>query len=293
MEYIIESDYSDVRLDRFLRKKYPLVSLNEIFKGFRTGKIKVNGRKVKENYRLSFGDIVKVYFDDEKREKISFSEITDKEKKDLSNGIVYEDEGIVIFNKKSNVVMHKGSGHDYGLAEMFKSYYKNSNFNFINRIDKETSGLVIGAKSLEMTRILSKELREGHIVKKYYILVHGSINKNKFTLESFLKKEETRVELYEEEMADTKRSLTHYEVISKNNQYTLLVGQLESGRTHQLRVQLSHMGSPIVGDNKYGNSDGNKMYLYSFYIEIPKYNIKIEMPLPEKFNEKTKTCLFT
>lgn len=293
MEYIIESDYSDVRLDRFLRKKYPLVSLNEIFKGFRTGKIKVNGRKVKENYRLSFGDIVKVYFDDEKREKISFSEITDKEKKDLENGIVYEDEGIVIFNKKSNVVMHKGSGHDYGLAEMFKSYYKNSNFNFINRIDKETSGLVIGAKSLEMTRILSEELREGHIVKKYYILVHGSINKNKFTLESFLKKEETRVELYEEEMADTKRSLTHYEVISKNNQYTLLVGQLESGRTHQLRVQLSHMGSPIVGDNKYGNSDGNKMYLYSFYIEIPKYNIKIEMPLPEKFNEKIKTCLFT
>lgn len=293
MEYIIESDYSDVRLDRFLRKKYPLVSLNEIFKGFRTGKIKVNGRKVKENYRLSFGDIVKVYFDDEKREKISFSEITDKEKKDLANGIVYEDEGIVIFNKKSNVVMHKGSGHDYGLAEMFKSYYKNSNFNFINRIDKETSGLVIGAKSLEMTRILSEELREGHIVKKYYILVHGSINKNKFTLESFLKKEETRVELYEEEMADTKRSLTHYEVISKNNQYTLLVGQLESGRTHQLRVQLSHMGSPIVGDNKYGNSDGNKMYLYSFYIEIPKYNIKIEMPLPEKFNEKIKTCLFT
>lgn len=286
MEYIIESEYSDVRLDRFLRKKYPLVGLNEIFKGFRTGKIKVNGRKVKENYRLSLGDIVKVYFDDEKREKISFFELTDKEKKDLENGIIYEDEGIVIFNKKSNVVMHKGSGHSYGLAEMFKSYYKNNNFNFINRIDKETSGLVIGAKSLEIARILSEELREGRIVKKYYILVHGNINKKRFTLESFLRKGENGVELYERETPETKKSLSHYEVINKNDHYTLLIGKLESGRTHQLRVQLSHMGNPIVGDKKYGTSISTQMYLYSFYVEIPKHNIKIEMSLPEEFNVK-------
>ncbi|MGF6906301.1 RluA family pseudouridine synthase [Fusobacterium sp. PH5-44] len=288
MEYIIENEYSNVRLDRFLRKKYPLVSLNEIFKGFRTGKIKVNGKKVKENYRLLLGDVVKVYFDDSKKEKIFFFELSEKEKNELATGIVYEDEGIIIFNKKNNVVMHKGSGHSYGLAEMFKAYYQNNNFNFINRIDKETSGLVIGAKSLEIARILSEELRKGYVIKKYYILVQGNIDENKFTLESFLRKEESKVELYEAEIAGAKRSLTHYEVISRNSRYTLLVGRLESGRTHQLRVQLSHRGIPIVGDKKYGVGSADQMYLYSFYVEIPRYNVKIEMPLPEKFYEKIK-----
>ena len=169
MEYIIDSEYSNVRIDRFLRKQYPLVPLSEIFKGFRIGKIKVNGKKIKENYRLQEGDILKIYFAGDKIKKSIFLDLTEKENKILKEGIVYENKDLIIFNKKNHIVMHKGSGHDYGLAEMFKSYYKNDNFNFINRIDKETSGLVIGSKTLKSSRVLSEELRNGNIVKKYYI----------------------------------------------------------------------------------------------------------------------------
>jgi len=286
MEYIIDEEYLEVRIDKFIRKKYPLVQLGEIFKGFRVGKIKINGKKIKENYRLKLGDVVKVYFDDDKKEVISFINLSSEEKFLLEEGIVFENANLIIFNKKSNMVMHKGSSHLYGLAEMFKSYYQDNHFNFINRIDKDTTGLVIGAKSLEAGRKLSEEMQKRNLIKKYYILVEGKISKKKFYLESHLKKEETQVKLYDKEKEDTKKSLTYFETLKTNDKYSLLIGQLETGRTHQLRVQLSHMGNPIVGDSKYGSGKEKEMYLFSYFVEIPLYNIKIEMPIPASFSEK-------
>ena len=288
MEYIIDHEYLEVRIDKFIRKKYPLVQLSEIFKGFRIGKIKINGKKTKENYRLKVGDIVKVYFGDEKKEVINFVELLSNEKAILAEGIVFENKDLIIFYKKSNMVMHKGSGHPYGLAEMFKSYYRNNRFNFVNRIDKDTSGLVIGAKSLEAGRKLSEEMQKRNLVKKYYILVEGRISKKKFYLESYLKKEETHVNFYDKEQKNAKRALTYFETVKYNDKYSLLIGELETGRTHQLRVQLSHMGYPIVGDKKYGSGMEKEMYLFSYFVKIPLYEIEIEMPIPKKFLEKLK-----
>ncbi|MGL5901651.1 MAG: pseudouridine synthase, partial [Cetobacterium sp.] len=158
MEYIIDSSFNEARLDRFLRKKYENTPLTEIFKGIRTGKIKVNGKKSKENYRLKEGDIVKVLISGGETEDKELITISNKELETLKKGIVYEDEKVVIFNKEPNMVMHKGSGHDYGISELFKSYYKTDEFNFVNRIDKSTSGLVIGAKNLAVTRELAQEV---------------------------------------------------------------------------------------------------------------------------------------
>ncbi|MGL5950769.1 MAG: pseudouridine synthase, partial [Cetobacterium sp.] len=179
MEYIIDSSFHEVRLDRFLRKKYENTPLTEIFKGIRTGKIKVNGKKSKENYRLKEGDIIKVLLAGGETEVKSFMKISPKDMESLKKGIVYEDEKVVIFNKEADMVMHKGSGHEYGLSELFKSYYKTDEFNFVNRIDKSTSGLVIGAKTLTVTRELAEEVREGNTEKKYYILVDGTVSKDK------------------------------------------------------------------------------------------------------------------
>jgi len=192
MEYVIDSSFHEVRLDRFLRKKYENTPLTEIFKGIRTGKIKVNGKKSKENYRLKEGDIVKVLLSGGETEIKSFMKISAKDMESLKKGIVYEDEKVVIFNKEADMVMHKGSGHEYGLSELFKSYYKTDEFNFVNRIDKSTSGLVIGAKNLTVTRELAEEVREGNTEKKYYILVDGLVLKDSFTLKTYLKKEERR-----------------------------------------------------------------------------------------------------
>lgn len=282
MEYVIDSSFHEVRLDRFLRKKYENTPLTEIFKGIRTGKIKVNGKKAKENYRLKEGDIVKVLIAGGETVMKSFMKISPQDMSILKNGIVYEDEKVVIFNKEANMVMHKGSGHEYGLSELFKSYYGTDEFNFVNRIDKATSGLVIGAKSLAVTRELAEEVREGKTDKKYYILVDGTVDKKEFTLKTYLKKDETKVVELSSYEDGAKESISYFKVLKVGRKRSILEGRLETGRTHQLRVQLSSLGYPIVGDGKYGKG-GKDMFLFSYYCEIPKYKIKVELPLPEKF----------
>lgn len=286
MEYIINKEYEDVRLDRFLRKKYESISLTEIFKGIRTGKVKVNGKKSKENYRLQMEDIVKVFFNGGETKEEKPVSIENREIEKIKKSIVYEDEKVLIFNKKNNMVMHKGSGYEYGISEMIKSYLKNENFNFVNRIDKATSGLIIGAKSLVVARELAEDIRNREIEKKYYILVNGRIREKEFKIKSWLKKVEDRVIEVEEFQEGAKESTSSFKVMEYGKNCTLLEGTLGSGRTHQLRVQLANRGNYIIGDNKYGKGREKMMYLFSHYIKIKRYEIEINLPIPKEFLEK-------
>lgn len=286
MEYIIDKEYEDVRLDRFLRKKYENISLTDIFKGIRTGKVKVNGKKSKENYRLQLEDIVKVFFNGGETKEEKPVSIENKEIEKIKKSIVYEDERVLIFNKKNNMVMHKGSGYEYGISEMIKSYLKNENFNFVNRIDKATSGLIIGAKSLVVARELAEDIRNRDIEKKYYILVNGRVREKEFKIKSWLKKVEDKVIEVEEFQEGAKESTSSFKVVEYGKNCTLLEGTLGSGRTHQLRVQLANRGNYIIGDNKYGKGREKMMYLFSHYIKIERYNIEIDLPIPKDFLEK-------
>lgn len=286
MEYIIDKEYEDVRLDRFLRKKYEDISLTEIFKGIRTGKIKVNGKKSKENYRLQLEDVVKVFFNGGETKEEKPVSIENKEIEKIKKSIVYEDERVLIFNKKNNMVMHKGSGYEYGISEMIKSYLKNENFNFVNRIDKATSGLIIGAKSLVVARELAEDIRNRDIEKKYYILVNGRVREKEFKIKSWLKKVEDKVIEVDEFQEGAKESTSSFKVVEYGKNCTLLEGTLGSGRTHQLRVQLANRGNYIIGDNKYGKGREKMMYLFSHYIKIERYNIEINLPIPKEFLEK-------
>lgn len=286
MEYIIDKEYEDVRLDRFLRKKYEDISLTEIFKGIRTGKVKVNGKKSKENYRLQLEDVVKVFFNGGETKEEKPVSIENKEIEKIKKSIVYEDERVLIFNKKNNMVMHKGSGYEYGISEMIKSYLKNENFNFVNRIDKATSGLIIGAKSLVAARELAEDIRNRDIEKKYYILVNGRVREKEFKIKSWLKKVEDKVIEVDEFQEGAKESTSSFKVVEYGKNCTLLEGTLGSGRTHQLRVQLANRGNYIIGDNKYGKGREKMMYLFSHYIKIERYNIEINLPIPKEFLEK-------
>ena len=286
MEYIIDKEYEDVRLDRFLRKKYEDISLTEIFKGIRTGKVKVNGKKSKENYRLQLEDVVKVFFNGGETKEEKPVSIENKEIEKIKKSIVYEDERVLIFNKKNNMVMHKGSGYEYGISEMIKSYLKNENFNFVNRIDKATSGLIIGAKSLVAARELAEDIRNRDIEKKYYILVNGRVREKEFKIKSWLKKVEDKVIEVDEFQEGAKESTSSFKVVEYGKNCTLLEGTLGSGRTHQLRVQLANRGNYIIGDNKYGKGREKMMYLFSHYIKIERYNIEIDLPIPKEFLEK-------
>lgn len=286
MKYVIEKEDEGVRLDRYLRKKLKLTPLTEIFKAMRIGKIKVNNKKKKENYRLVEGDkiFIGIEIGEEIEKEASFIELSFEEKNELKRNIVFENENLIIFNKKKDIVMHKGSGYSYGLSEMFKSYFQNNNFNFVNRIDKKTSGLVIGAKNKIFTRELTEEIRDNNIKKKYYILVHGIIKKEKFIVDNYLKKIEDKVIISDKMDKDAKNAITIFRILKYGKNITLLEAELITGRTHQLRVQLSGLGYPIVGDTRYGIKDNEKsLYLNSFYCEIKKYNIKINLPLSEYF----------
>ncbi len=281
MEYIVDKNFENVRLDRFLRKYCSEIALTEIFKAIRTGKIKINGKKSKENYRLQLGDSVKIFLDlNEKKEE--FITLSSKEMDFLREGIVYEDERVVIFDKKSGIVMHKGSGYEYGISEMFKSFYQTEEFNFVNRIDRLTAGLVIGAKNLMVTRELAEEIRDGNVDKKYYVLVEGVIKTESFQIKSYLKRIEDKVVELKRYEPGAKESVSYFKVLKRGKRRTILEAQLETGRTHQLRVQLSSFGHPIVGDVKYGKKD-KQMFLYSYLCEIKRYKLKIEQELPKEF----------
>ena len=283
MEYIVDKEFEDVRLDKFLRKKYEEIPLTEIFKGIRTGKVKVNGKKSKENYRLQLNDEIKIFFKGGETKEEKLLEIEDKEIEKIKKLIVYEDENVLIFNKRNNMVMHKGSGYDFGISEILKGYLKNSNFNFVNRIDKATSGLIIGAKSLVIARELAEEIRNRNIEKKYYILVEGMVKNKEFTIKSYLKKIEDKVIEVEEFEEGAKESISYFKKKKYGKDCTLLEGTLGSGRTHQLRVQLSNMGNAIVGDTKYGKGSEKIMYLFSHYLKIKKYGIEIDLPVPDEY----------
>ena len=289
IEFIIDEEYETVRIDRFLRKHLKNIALSEIYKMLRKAKIKVNNKKVSQDYRLVLGDIIFVFLPEsfEEKNEEKFIELNEVKKEKLKFMIVYEDENLFIINKNLGDVIHKGSGHDVSLLEEFRSYYSNNKVNFVNRIDKLTSGLVIGAKNIKTAREIAKEIQLGNITKKYYILVYGKIEKEKFVLENYLKKAEEKVIVSDIEKEDYKKSITYYKRINGNDDYTLLEAELKTGRTHQLRAQLNYLGHTIVGDTKYGkNIKEDTMYLFSYYLKIDLYNLELELGNPNFFLKK-------
>ena len=286
IEYIIDEDYETVRIDRFLRKHLKNINLSEIYKMLRKAKIKINNKKVSQDYRLVLGDIVFVFLSEKFKENSEekFIELEKDRKEKLKEMIVFENENLFVINKSLGDVVHKGSGHDISLLEEFRSYYLNNNVNFVNRIDKLTSGLVIGAKNIKTAREIAKEIQLDNIVKKYYVLVNGKIEKDKFILENYLKKDEEKVIVSNIEQEGYKKSITYFKKIKEYDKYTLLEAELKTGRTHQLRAQLNHLGNTIVGDTKYGeNEKEGMMYLFSYYLKIDLYNLEIKLEIPKLF----------
>ncbi len=272
IEFIIDEEYESVRIDRFLRKHLKNIALSEIYKMLRKAKIKVNNKKVSQDYRLVLGDIIFVFLPEsfEEKNEETFIELNEIRKEELKSMIAYENENLFIINKNLGDVIHKGSGHDISLLEEFRSYYSNNKINFVNRIDK-----------------LTKEIQLGNILKKYYILVYGKIEKEEFILENYLKKDEEKVIVSDVEKEDYKKSITHYKRINGDNDYTLLEAELKTGRTHQLRAQLNHLGHTIVGDTKYGkNIKEDIMYLFSYYLKIDLYDLELELRIPNFFLKK-------
>lgn len=292
IEYIIDEEYSGVRLDRYLRKILKNSKLSDLYKMIRKGQVKINNKKIKQDYRLYLGDKVQIFSKinmELSDEQETFYPLSLEREKKLKEFIVFENEDMFVINKKAGDIVHRGSGYDSSLLEEYRAYFKSNKINFVNRIDKETSGLVIAAKNLKTARKLAEYLRNDKIEKKYYILIHGSIEEKYFKIESYLKKEEESVISSEIEKEGYKKAITYFKKIISSNDFTLLEAKLKTGRTHQLRVQLSEKGYPIIGDKKYGiNDNEEKMYLFSYYLNIVEEDISIELKIPKTFKNKLK-----
>ena len=313
-EIIVNSEMEGMRLDRYLRKSFKNEPLSRIFSAIRSGDVKINGKKSKENYRLllddkitiknlSMGNIKKNEKIENKIKKLQISQ-NDLEK--YKKMVIFENEDFFIVNKAEKIPMHKGTGHKYGLSEVFKKIYKSENINFANRIDFETSGLVIGCKTLKFLRYISEKIRENEVHKKYFAIVHNrkfkkkneflennfEENKKDFKIENYLTTAENRVIVSENPVSrESKKSITYFKYINidklknqkkilnllgENKDVLLLDIELITGRKHQIRAQLADKGLFIVGDKKYGIKDGSdRFFLCCYFLSFDEYKFSI------------------
>jgi len=278
----VTESYENVRVDRVARDLMKEFTLSYIFSSFRKGKIKVNGKKVEQNYRLQLGDSV-VFFDlqGEIEKKTVVEVVSHAECEKIASQIVFQNEDFLLFNKHGNQVIHTGSDHEAGIIEVLKQYFQNPDLTAINRLDKPTLGLVLIGKTKSSIRKLSEYLRDDLIEKRYLALCQGEKRRN-FVISKPLLVEEERVTVSQL----GKESRTGVNFVLSNANLHLLELELFTGRKHQIRVHLASEKLPIVGDYKYGVKYGKMMYLAAYYIAIRPLNFAFELTeIKEKFKE--------
>lgn len=268
----IGSNESGQRVDKFLRKWLKDIPLSAIYKGIRKGNIKVNGKKVKEKYFLTEGDVLEVKYMDSlnmssKKKKSNFTRIDNEFLK-----ITYEDENILAVEKWPGVLVHanKPEGeptlNDYVLSYLFDKgdYTPERELSFTpapcNRLDRNTSGIVLFGKNYESLKLLNEMIRERKIKKYYLALVKGKIENG--IHEAYISKNENNnvSKVYKSSTENTKKIAMEVKVIQTCGTFSLLEIELITGRSHQLRAHLSFLGNPIIGDTKYGNKEINSYF---------------------------------
>ena len=307
-EYQIEKNQSGQRLDKFLAKVLKAAPKSFIYKMLRKKNITMNGQKATGNEMLQLNDCVKLFLSDDTFDKFSLEQGKDDI---LLSGlpvkklwIIFEDEDILVFNKPSGMLSQKAQAEDYSANEYIMAYLyhkgeltqenlKTFHPSICNRLDRNTSGILLFGKSLAGLQQLSSWLNE-RLIKKYYLCVVAGQLKEPMHISGYLYKDEekNKVEILDEPGADNKPIETAYEPIGGTKDWTLLKVQLITGRSHQIRAHLSSIGHPVLGDAKYDptrlaqelNSKYhlNNQLLHSWIIHTPDGRMW-EAPIPELF----------
>ncbi|MCY1024720.1 RluA family pseudouridine synthase [Mammaliicoccus sciuri] len=289
-EFKIETENEiGVRIDKLLPDLNPDWSRNQIQDWIKLGLVEVNGKVIKANYKKKINDVIVA------TEKVI--EEVDIVAEDLGIEVYYEDKDVAVVYKPKGMVVHPAPGHYTGtLVNGLMYVIKDlSGINgeirpgIVHRIDKDTSGLLMIAKNDIAHRGLVEQLVDKTVTREYTALVHGNIPHEFGTIEAPIGRNPKE----RQEMAivdDGKEAVTHFNVIEKFEKYTLVKCQLETGRTHQIRVHMKHIGFPLVGDPKYGpkktlNIGGQALHagLLGFEHPVTGEYIEKEAPLPEYF----------
>jgi len=265
------------RLDKFLTKAVKGLPLSMMYKQIRLKKIKLNRKRAEPNVMLREGDEIQLFIKEEffgAPEKDDLALLTLKPKLD----ICYEDENILLCNKRPGVLVHEGQeSGDNTLILHIKAYLcQKGEYSpedeqsfapaLCNRIDRNTGGIVIAAKNAEALRVMNEKIKNDEIGKFYYCAVHGRMPKRSDTLYGFLRKDSKHNTAFvtDERLPGSKEIITTYRVIAERGAESLLEVELVTGRTHQIRAHLSHIGHPLLGDGKYGinRADRERGYKY-------------------------------
>ena len=272
-EFFIGKNDAGQRLDRFASKAAPLLPSSLAQKYIRIKRIKVDGKGAKRDYKLAQGDVVQMYVNEEffeaPSEKNAYLKITDP-----ALDIVYEDENILLINKPAGVLCHSDGSYDYGSVISRIQAYLHQKGEWrprdesafapalCNRIDRNTSGIVIAAKNAESLRIINDKIKNREIDKYYLAAVLGTPSPPSGRLEHYIFKDAVKNQVFitKESQPGSKTAIMEYKTIASEGQLSLLECNLITGRTHQIRAQLAEIGVPLLGDGKYGSERLNKPF---------------------------------
>ena len=281
-EFTVGKNDSGQRLDRFVSKTVPLLPASLLQKYIRLKRIKVNGKGAARDTRLNANDVLQMYINDE------FFEEPKQDNAYLTVAvpklnIVYEDENIILVDKKPGQAVHPHDGAEYGktLIDHIQSYLyqkrewrprEENSFTpaLCNRIDRNTGGIVIAAKTAEALRVMNQKIKDRELDKRYLAIVEGTPKPREGSLKGHLFKDakNNKVFVTDKPQPGSKSCQTNYKVLTSANGLSLVECELITGRTHQIRAQFAHAGHPLLGDGKYGKLDKNSgrkyQALYSY-----------------------------
>ena len=268
-ELTIGTNDAGQRLDRFLAKAVPLLPASLAQKYIRLKRIKRNGARAQRDTRLEAGDLLQLYINDEffdtPREDNAYLTVAAPKL-----NIVYEDENILLVDKRPGLAVHPHDGAEYGrtLIDQIQAYlYQKHEWRpreenaftpaLCNRIDRNTGGIVIAAKTAEALRVMNQKIKDRELDKRYLAIVEGTPKPKEGSLKGYLFKDavKNRVFVTDGPKPGAKTCQTNYKVLDSRNGLSLVECELITGRTHQIRAQFAHAGHPLLGDGKYGKLD--------------------------------------
>ncbi|MCV6611664.1 MAG: 23S rRNA pseudouridine(955/2504/2580) synthase RluC [Amphritea sp.] len=289
----IDSELAGQRIDNFLRTQLKGAPKTLIYRILRKGEVRVNKKRIKPDYRLQDGDLVRV-------PPVRLSEtkqpakVSDNLKHLIESSVLYEDDDLMVINKPSGLAVHGGSGISLGLIETIRQIRPDARFlELVHRLDRDTSGCIMIAKKRSALRFLHAALQAKKITKIYHALVEGKWSTRKTKVDAPLQKNELKSgERVVKAHPMGKPSLTEYKVLQRfSTLVTLVEARPITGRTHQIRVHCQFAGHPIIGDEKYGTDEANReMKAYGFR-RLFLHAAELRIPLPSGGRKVFKAAL--